>query len=289
MILVDFNPVVIASIMAESKGEIANDISIIRHFTLNTLRSYRSKFKSEYGDLIICCDNSRYWRRESFPYYKVRRRDKREKNSKVDWKFVHESLSTIRSELEEFMPYPVIDVDGAEADDVIGVLSHKYGNTQEPILIIATDKDFLQLQEYENVKQWSAYHKKFLTTEDPEKLLREHIMKGDTDDDIPNFLSDDDTFVDANKRQKQLRQAKLNEYVEKEPEEIWKPNSPELRNYYRNSKLIDLSKIPEDIKDGIWNEFKHQLDKSKDKGRRLVINYFMSRGLRNLSESIGDF
>lgn len=289
MILVDFNPVVIASIMAESKGEIANDISIIRHFTLNTLRSYRSKFKSEYGDLIICCDNSRYWRRESFPYYKVRRRDKREKNSKVDWKFVHESLSTIRSELEEFMPYPVIDVDGAEADDVIGVLSHKYGNTQEPILIIATDKDFLQLQEFENVKQWSAYHKKFLTTEDPEKLLREHIMKGDTDDDIPNFLSDDDTFVDANKRQKQLRQAKLNEYVEKEPEEIWKPNSPELRNYYRNSKLIDLSKIPEDIKDGIWNEFKHQLDKSKDKGRRLVINYFMSRGLRNLSESIGDF
>ena len=53
------------------------------------------------------------------------------------------------------MPYKVIQVERAEADDIIGTICTEHGQQLggEPILILSGDKDFQQLQTYSNVEQ----------------------------------------------------------------------------------------------------------------------------------------
>ena len=169
LIVIDFNQVAIATFMGNvgfgSNTDIEVDLPLLRHMIINTIRSYRTKFGAEFGELVIACDNKHYWRRTVFPYYKASRKKEREE-SKFDWSTIFNSLSIIKSELEEYFPYPVIDVNGAEADDVIGTLaeySQTMGesdnlfedSTPVPFLIISGDHDFNQLQKWSNVKQYS--------------------------------------------------------------------------------------------------------------------------------------
>ena len=205
MILLDLNQVMIANIMMQP-GAVNNiEENLIRHMVLNSIRMYNVKFKDEYGEMVICADDRKYWRRDVFPYYKASRKKDREA-SPFDWNLIFETLNKIRDELRDTFPYRVLQVDKTEADDIIGTLCHKHGvqlmnETTEKILILSSDKDFMQLQKFANVEQFSPAAKKFLKTNEPEKFLREHIIKGDRDDGIPNILSSDDTFV-TDKRQK---------------------------------------------------------------------------------------
>ena len=70
MILIDYNGVAIGSGL-HLKGELSEDL--FRHTILNTLRMYRNKFKGQYGELVICGDGRKNWRREVFPNYKFKR------------------------------------------------------------------------------------------------------------------------------------------------------------------------------------------------------------------------
>ena len=65
MILVDFNQVVISNFMTQvgAHTNIALDESMLRHMILNTIRAYRQKFVEDFGELVICCDSKRYWRK----------------------------------------------------------------------------------------------------------------------------------------------------------------------------------------------------------------------------------
>ena len=49
----------------------------------------------------------------------------------------------------------------------------------EDILILSGDKDFIQLQKFENVKQYSPTTKKYVDDLDPKQYVFEHIIKGD--------------------------------------------------------------------------------------------------------------
>ena len=200
MILVDLNQVAISNLMVSlnsyGKGTEVNE-DLVRHMVLNSLRSYRVKFNEEYGELVICCDNRKYWRKEIFPFYKASRKKYRE-NSDYDWTLIFETINKIRDELKEVFPYKVIDVLGAEADDIISVLTNNYATgwlSEEKILIISGDKDFMQLQKYKSVSQYAPVLKKFLRTKNPDRFLKEHILRGDPGDGIPNFLSPDNSFV----------------------------------------------------------------------------------------------
>ena len=70
-------------------------------------------------------------------------------------------------------------------------------------MVLSGDKDFIQLQKYPFVSQYNPIQKKFMSGIDPKQYILEHVIKGDRSDGIPNFLSDDDTFV-KNKRQRPL-------------------------------------------------------------------------------------
>jgi hypothetical protein len=259
---------------------------LVRHMVLNTLRLYKVKFEEKYGELVICCDDKNYWRRDIFPYYKIHRKKDRQKSG-LDWHTIFSVLNGIRDDLKAKFPYKVLQVENAEADDIIASVCHKYGKilkngSQEEILILSSDKDFGQLQKYANVTQYSPIQKKFITISNPEKFIREHILKGDRGDGIPNFLSEDSVFVDG-KRQKPLTYKKLNVWVNMKPEEFC--NEHMLRGYKRNQNLIDLDLVPNDIIKQVIELY----DNYKVNDRSLMFNYFVDKKLKNLMEVIREF
>ena len=283
MIIVDLSQVMISNLMVQFGNHTNTELEedLLRHMILNSIRSYNQKFKNEYGEMIIACDAGNNWRREIFPYYKANRRKNREK-SELNWTQIFETLNKVRDELKEYFPYRVIQIDGAEADDIIGTLVDKFGNTSEKILIMSGDKDFVQLQRYMNVKQYDPVQKKWRTTNDPDRFVKEHIMRGDTGDGVPNFLSADNTFV-VGARQKPISQKKMDAWINLDPREFCDDNM--LRGYLRNQQLVDLNFIPEKLRTQIVSEFEAQA--GKDRGK--LFNYFIEKRLKNLIESINEF
>lgn len=286
MILLDLNQVMIANLMIQIQGGKADlQEDLIRHMVLNSIRLYRQKFK-DYGELVICADDKNYWRKDVFPYYKAHRKEDREKSA-LDWKMIFECLNKVKSEIKEYFPYRVIQVSRAEADDVIGTLVNRFGvylnnSSTEKVLILSGDKDFGQLQKYANVDQFSPVTKKWIRVADSRRFLREHIMKGDRGDGIPNFLSKDSCIV-AKERQKPLASKKLNVWVDQEPENFC--NEEMLRNYKRNEQLVDLDFVPENIK----KEVHRQYDEYDIPSRKGLLNYFIKNKLKLLTDSIGEF
>lgn len=283
MIIVDLNQVMISNFMQQigNHTNIPIEEDLLRHMILNSIRSYNAKFKADYGEMVIACDDKNYWRRQVFPYYKANRKKDREK-SEIDWNAVFLTLNKIREELKTFFPYRVIQVDTAEADDIIATLVHEFGNTSERIMIVSGDKDFRQLQTYMNVRQYDPVRKKFLDEKNPDRYLHEHIMRGDRGDGVPNFLSKDDVFV-LNGRQKPLREAKLAEWLDQKPEVFC--DDTMLRNYKRNQQLVDLNMIPDYIRVQILEQYEAQYGK----GREKLFDYFINNKLKNLLADIGQF
>ena len=114
------------------------DVGMVRHMILNSIRMHRQEFNEEYGEIVLAYDSKHYWRRDFFPHYKLNRRKARSKDSK-DWESIFECLNKIKQEIKDYLPYKVIEVHGAEADDVIGTLAKKYPD--EKIMIVSGDKD----------------------------------------------------------------------------------------------------------------------------------------------------
>ena len=283
MIIMDLSQVMISNLMIQlgnhTNAEIEEDL--LRHMILNSVRAYNVKFKHEFSEMIIACDAGNNWRKQIFPYYKANRRKNREK-SEINWTAVFETLNKVRDELKDYFPYRVIRVDGAEADDIIGSLAQTYGNTNEKILILSGDKDFVQLQAFMNVQQFDPVQKKWRKTNDVDKFMKEHIIRGDAGDGVPNFLSADDTFV-VGARQKPISQKKLDQWLDADPKEFC--DEKMLRGYLRNQQLVDLNFIPPDIKKEVLVQYEQQAGKGRDK----LFNYFIDRRLKLLLESINEF
>ena len=278
------NQVTLSNLMVQLGGNKNVEPDFVRHMVLNSLRSYRSRFQGEYGELVLCYDNKTNWRRDYFPNYKFSRRKDR-KQSKLDWNQIFDTLHMIRDELVEYFPYKVLEVENAEADDIIAsVVFHiaKEPKNYEKVLILSSDKDFIQLQKYNFVTQYSPIQKQFVNGVDPTTYIKEHILKGDRSDGVPNFLSPDNTFVDE-LRQRPMSKRKIETWIDLEPSDYC--NEEMMRNYQRNRTLIDLSYIPDDIKEKCTQTF---LD-APEGSRKHLLNYFIKKKLKSLMENIGDF
>ena len=280
MILIDLNQVCIANVLQEVKQLKKIEPLLVKHMILSTLLFYRKKFKDQYGELVICCDSKRSWRKDVFPFYKANRKTNRQKDD-IDWSGIFEVINSLTDDLVNHFPYSVIQVDQAEADDIIGTLVKNYYR-QGKIMIVSSDKDFLQLQKYYNVFQYSPIQKKNLEISNPNEYIKEHIMKGDRGDGIPNFLSDDDTFV-TDKRSKKILKTKLEAWKNLCPTEFC--NEKMYRGWKRNEQLVDLAHTPADIKQKIVDQYDTYEYNQRDK----LLNYFIKNKLRNLTEHIGDF
>ena len=278
MILLDYNAIAISNVVTQ---KLDIDENLVRHMILNSIRMYRSRYRQQYGEIVICTDGFKNWRREAFPPYKHKRKDAR-KESKMDWNELFRITNLVLEEIKENMPYKVVEVEEVEADDIIGVLcedSQEFGRGGN-ILIVSSDKDFVQLQKYSNVSQYSPMKKKMIKEALPRKQLMELILKGDTSDGVPNVLSGDQVFVEGI-RQTPLRQKVIDQLI----------NDPKCmgdeiyRNYLRNKKLIDLSETPQPLKEKIINNYESQNPTS---GKN-VLKYLMEKRCKLLIESVGDF
>jgi 5'-3' exonuclease len=286
MILIDMNQIMISNLMMQLKYDTLNE-NLVRHMVLTGLRSYEKQFSLQYGDLVLAYDSKHYWRKEVFPYYKQNRKKDREA-SELDWNAIFEVLNKIRDEIKVYFPYKVVEVYGAEADDVICTLCkhqakvniqlQKEGQQKEKILILSGDKDFIQLQKYPFVKQFNPILKKEIKHDDPKSYVLEHVIKGDKSDGIPNFLSDDDTFV-TNKRQKPISKKNLERWVSLDPWDFC--STPEAKaNYLRNRKLIDFECVPADIENKIIDQYESLNTDEK----QVPLEYFQKHQLNDLMQ-----
>ena len=287
MIIVDINQIMISNLMVQISGRNAVELNedLVRHMVLNSLRAHNKKFRKEYGEMVIACDSKNVWRREIFPNYKAGRKANRAK-SEHDWDAIFSMLHNIKNEIKTFLPYKVIELETAEADDIIATLIKKTKRIIAPehkknILILSGDKDFIQLHD-KNVKQYNPVLNKFVGKgEEPSLYIKEHILKGDRSDGIPNVLSDDNVFVEG-RRQRPLSKKKINSWVE---EVFMTFTEEEQKNYDRNRKLIDLSCIPHELEEKINNEFLNVKVASRDK----ILGYFINKKLKTLIEVIDEF
>ena len=277
MILVDISQLLVAStFMSMKKGETEVDIKKLRHMILNSLRMYRKKHANEFGELVICCDGSFSWRREIFPNYKAGRKSGRE-TSPLNWSQIFGCFDQLRGELKDNFPYQLIQIDTAEADDIIGTLVIRQRKEDERTLIISSDKDFIQLQREENVFQFSPIAKKFLNGVDPQEYLNEHILRGDKSDGIPNVLSSGSCIVNG-VRQTPLTKKLIDELKKKIP-------SKYALRFDENTELIDLRYTPWHLQIKILEQ-KHQEAKGS---RNMLPAYFTEHNLDALMKNIGDF
>ena len=286
MILIDMNQIMISNRMMQLKGDALNE-NLVRHMVLTALRAFERQYSPKYGEIVLAYDSKHYWRKEAFPYYKQNRKKDREA-SELDWNAIFEVLNKIRDEIKTFFPYKVVEVYGAEADDVISTLTtyqsyrniklQKEGKDAEEVLILSGDKDFIQLQKYPFVKQYNPILKKEIKHADPKAYAREHIIKGDKSDGIPNFLSDADTFV-VGKRQKPISKKNLEKWVKLDPSAFCLTEET-AQNYERNRKLIDLTCIPEHLATEIVSNYK-SLNSNE---RKVPLEYFQQHQLTKLME-----
>ena len=281
MILIDLNQVMISNLMAQNRGNLSElpSKNVVRHTILNTLRAYNLKFRGEYGEMILCADAADPWRRDIFPHYKHQRRKGRVE-SQIDWDGMFNIMAEIREELTTKLPYKILYVEKCEADDIIATLISL--REENMYLIISGDKDFIQLQHYGDVYQFSPLLKSYIGENlEADVFLREQIIKGDRSDGVPNILSDDSIFL-RDERQRPINKKRLEEWSN--IDNI--PLGSETRKYYeRNKKLIDLSMIPETIKTSIINRYRNY----KTNNRSLLLQYFIDNKLKALIENINDF
>lgn len=300
MIIIDYNQVVLSNIFAFQADLVRNlkqerieeSVNIIRHAVLSSIKFYKKKYSREYGEVVIACDARTYWRKEVFPHYKAGRAKAREK-SDLDWKFVFETLASIREDLDKYFPYKVINVDRCEADDVVAALSKwtqsngfiQQGLMEEPqkVLIVSSDGDFKQLHKYPNIRQWSPIQKKFVTVVDPGLYLIEHIVRAG-DDGIPNLYSKDDVFVNPNDRQQAVTAKKLARFLENGRDAC--ENDDQRRGWDRNQVLIDFEYIPEDVTKSIIDTY---TNKKVNGDKMSIMNYLIKNKCRLLLDELEDF
>lgn len=275
MIIIDMNQIMISNLMTQIKKDFIDE-NLTRHMIIKSLSSYEQRYSEEYGEVVLAYDSKHYWRKDYFPYYKYSRKKDRQ-NSGLNWNSIFDLLNKIKEEIRENFHYKVVEVLGAEADDVISVLCRNK-EAKEKILILSGDKDFIQLHKYPGVIQYNPVTKKFVSAENPWTYIKQHIIKGDKSDGIPNFLSEDDTFVKG-VRQKPISQKKLNVWVKQDPSDFC--NTPEeMNNYIRNQTLIDMDCIPQEIEDRILEEYR-SINKTD---RKVPLDYFNKHRLRDLLE-----
>jgi len=290
MILLDTNQLFLAAYFVHRRYEDEVNEKLLRHLFLNTIRVYRNMFKEEYGDVILCLESSNVWRRDFFPNYKAARKLKRDESH--DWKRVFECFEKYLTEINETFPWMQVRVPQAEADDIIAVICQKF-HCDEKIMIISNDKDFMQLQRYPAISQFSPIKKELLVCTDPKNYLLEHILKGDTSDGVPNILSDDDVFITESKRQKPLGKKKMKEIISH-------GHLSELQNWERNQTLVDFSCIPDTMRENIVRVYKNEKSLRENQIQEMwnspsnglysrVSRYFASKELNDLVEYIGDF
>ena len=274
LILVDMSNLAIGSLQkanAGSKDLLELNDTNVRHIILKSLNDMHKKIGIHH-ELILCFDSRNYWRKDYFPFYKGSRK---KSDTSFSWEDFYNIYNKMKEEFPVYFNYKCIEVDRCEADDIIFVVSEYHKG--ENIIIASSDTDDLQiLEKYNCALQFSLKHNRFITCEEYNYTLLEHIIEGDAADSIPSIISDADTYVNPDKRSKPLTKQKRASF-KLMIDDIYQGRFKE------NKKIIDMSQIPDNYRDAIIEEYLKEKPQRKGKAFDYCLKYKLGNLLKQLS------
>ena len=261
------------------RGDADIKVGMAFHITLNSIKKAWQDFD---GSHVVFCLEGRSWRKDYYEPYKRNRSDaraalteKEQEEDKVFW----EAFDTFKDFITEKTNCTVLQHKQLEADDLIAGWIQQHPDDDH--VIISTDSDFAQLiapnvKQYNGVQEVTTTHEGYFdgkgnpvidkkTKEekpapDPEWLLFEKCMRGDTSDNVfsaypgvrkkgtKNKVGLLEAFEDKNSKGFNWNNLMLQRWVDHNGEE-----HRVLDDYERNRRLIDLTQQPEDIREIINN------------------------------------
>ena len=249
-------------------------VGMAYHIMFNSINKVWRDFQ---GSHVIFCLEGRSWRKDFDTSYKANRAaaraalsPKEQEEDKMFW----EAFDELKSFLTNKSNCTVLQHERCEADDFIARWIQTHPDDEH--VIVSSDSDFYQLLA-PNVRQFNGISKQLITLEgifdeknklvldkktkqplpapDPQWLLFEKCMRGDTSDNIfsaypgvrekstKNRVGLREAFADKDSKGYNWNNLMLHRWVDH--------NQVEHRvrdRYLHNKKLIDLTEQPDDIK-----------------------------------------
>lgn len=241
-VLVDLNNLMFRTLFSKDvniRSPYAN-LTLWRYLVYDSIYS-TLKHIPEAGEIVLAVDDKTSWRKSYFPRYKESRKDKREKTG-INWDSLFATINVYIADIKHHMPFKVLRIRSAEADDVIGVICMSIPN---PCVISSNDEDYLQLVS-DTVRVWNPSKREYMVCEDPQEFLDMKCLTGQAKDDIFNVLTPGNfgqTPETLNKRKPGLGD-KTAQKIIKEGLNEWLAKNNLEENFKRNKVLIDFRNIP---------------------------------------------
>ena len=255
------------------------------HISLSSINKVARRFGADH---VVFALEGRSWRKDFYEPYKKNRAvaraaltESEQEEDKLFW----ETFDTFTKYLAEQTNCSVIRVANAEADDIIArwIATH----SQDNHVIISSDTDFVQLLA-DNVDQYNGITDELHTlkgifdakgkhiidkktkqpkvTPDPQWLLFEKCMRGDSSDNVfsaypgvrekgtKNKVGLREAYADRDKRGYNWNNMMLQRWSDHNGLE-----HRVLDDYERNCKLIDLNAQPDEIKQAVDGAIREQI------------------------------
>lgn len=297
MIIMDYSQVAMAAIFQFSddlKNPSEDVENLVRHVILSSIKALKRMHKKYATEVVIACDGKNVWRKDKFPLYKANRKKNREE-SDLPWERIYRVMDELREDLDKYFPYKVIKHPRAEGDDVIAVIVEEIVSKRkiqegveeivEPVLVISSDKDLMQLSKYDNYRQYSSIQEKFVTIDkSPKEFLREKIIRGDSGDGVCNVFSPSNSLADGI-RQKPCKTTLVEEMIKSDNFFESHPDPAVQIRMKENAELISFTAIPLNIRQEIVSMY----EEAPVAPRIKIFEYLLSKNCKLLIDDIDQF
>lgn len=273
-LLIDFSQLCFSTYYIKISNEMQTDWDFWRFLVLQSLRKLKKDFMIGKDDQIILCCDSRSWRKDFYSEYKANR----EYDENIREMF--EEVNKFIDELKEVFPYIILRVNGAEADDIIAILTFSNNYENDNIYIISSDKDFVQLFRYnKNIILYNPIREELREPDKYKDYYIYHILKGDSGDNVPsvvNKISYSGNFVSFLKKQPEFKNF-IKSYSAKELNEKYNPVQK-----FIDFKIFDFKNEFSDIYDNYIKMFETDTGKAVfspggDKKVESIISYDLKK------------
>lgn len=236
------------------------NIQLWKYFIIDSI--YKSLFKEDVGEIILAIDDRKSWRKLFWDRYKESRKGKREA-SKINWDVFHHEYKKFTDEIQDHLPFKVLLVENAEADDIIGIIANK---DNREYTIISNDEDYLQLVS-DRVKLYNPNKSQFMECANTEEFIIKKSLTGQPKDDIFNIKTPLDWPL--GKRKPGFGDVSAKKVMDYGYEK-WLLENNLVERFHINRTLIDFKLIPCVIKNRILNEYNNYKLAPPDK----IYNFF---------------
>jgi 5'-3' exonuclease len=160
-------------------------IRMYLHQMFVSLNFLKKQFKR--NEIVLAIDSRMNWRKDFYPDYKGHRKKNRDE-SEINFEEFFKYNKELIQELKDSFSFKVVEVDRAEADDVIFTLAEKFSKYSD-LVVVTEDKDMKIVLKY-GAKMYMPIKKKFvdMTSDELSLWVKIHICLGDSSDNVPNIL-----------------------------------------------------------------------------------------------------